>query len=119
QQACSYTQENLRLQYGAMEKNGEEPVGSMGNDAALAVLSERPRVLYDYFKQLFAQVTNPPLDAIREQLVTQIETVIGPESNLLQPVPAGCRLLKLKTPVLSVEELEKIRRLDQADFRTL
>ncbi len=119
QQAFGYTHEDLRILLVPMAQNGEEPVGSMGNDAALAVLSERPRLLYDYFKQLFAQVTNPPLDAIREQLVTQIETAIGPESNLLQPGPESCRLLKLKTPILGVEELEKIRRLDQNGFRSV
>ncbi|MFL6624039.1 MAG: glutamate synthase large subunit [Sulfurifustis sp.] len=118
QQAFGYTLEDLRILVTPMALNGEEAVGSMGNDTALAVLSDRPRVLYDYFKQLFAQVTNPPLDAIREQLVTQIETPIGPESNLLQPGPEACRLLKLQTPILGVEELEKIRHLDRNGFRT-
>ena len=91
----------------------------MGNDAALAVLSERPRLLYDYFKQLFAQVTNPPLDAIREELVTQIETPLGPESNLLAPGPESCRLLKLKTPILDNAELAKIRTLESATAPSL
>src|SRR5690606_30421133 len=110
--------EDLRILLAPMAQKGEEPIGSMGNDAALAVLSNRPRLLYDYFKQLFAQVTNPPLDAIREQLVTQIETPIGPEGNLLDPGPESCRLLKLDTPILKVEELEKIRALNQHGFRT-
>jgi glutamate synthase (NADPH/NADH) large chain len=118
QQAFGYTHEDLRLLLAPMAQKGEEPVGSMGNDAALAVLSQRPRLLYDYFKQLFAQVTNPPLDAIREQLVTQVETTIGPEGNLLQPGPESCRLLKLDTPILGPEELEKIRHLDRDSFRT-
>ncbi len=118
QQAFGYTHEDLRILLAPMAEKGEEPVGSMGNDAALAVLSARPRLLYDYFKQLFAQVTNPPLDAIREQLVTQIETPIGPEGNLLQPGPESCRLLKLKTPILGLEELEKIRHLRHNGFRT-
>ena len=118
QQAFGYTHEDLRLLLTPMAQKGEEPVGSMGNDAALAVLSQRPRLLYDYFKQLFAQVTNPPLDAIREQLVTQIETTIGPEGNLLQPGPKSCRLLKLPTAILDPEELEKIRHLSSAGFRT-
>jgi glutamate synthase (NADPH/NADH) large chain len=118
QQAFGYTHEDLRLLLTPMAQKGEEPVGSMGNDAALAVLSQRPRLLYDYFKQLFAQVTNPPLDAIREQLVTQIETTIGPEGNLLQPGPESCRLLKLPTAILDPQELEKIRHLSSAGFRT-
>jgi len=118
QQAFGYTHEDLRILLAPMGQKGEEPVGSMGNDAALAVLSDRPRVLYDYFKQLFAQVTNPPLDCIREELVTQIETPLGPEGNLLQPGPESARLLKLKTPVLDNEELAKIRHLNQHGFRT-
>jgi glutamate synthase (ferredoxin) len=119
QQAFGYTHEDLRILLVPMGQKGEEPIGSMGNDAALAVLSNRPRMLYDYFKQLFAQVTNPPLDAIREQLVTQVETPLGPEGNLLQPGPESCRMLKLKTAVLDNEELAKIRHLDQKGFRTL
>ena len=82
--AFGYTHEDLRMLLGPMAKNGEEPIGSMGTDTALAVLSDRPRPLYDYFKQLFAQVTNPPLDQIREELVTSMESTIGPEGNLLQ-----------------------------------
>src|SRR5260370_4833484 len=84
----------------------------MGTDTSLAVLSERPRLLYDYFKQLFAQVTNPPLDGIREELVTQIATSIGPEGNLLEPVPSACRQIKLKTPILHNEELARIRHVE-------
>ncbi len=119
QQAFGYTHEDLRILMAPMAQKGEEPVGSMGNDAALAVLSDRPRLLYDYFKQLFAQVTNPPLDAIREELVTQIETPLGPEGNLLEPGPQSCRMLKLKTPILSNEELAKIRQLDRPGFKTV
>jgi len=119
QQAFGYTHEDLRILMAPMAQKGEEPVGSMGNDAALAVLSDKPRLLYDYFKQLFAQVTNPPLDAIREELVTQIETPLGPESNPLQPGPESCRLLKLKTPILSNDELAKIRHLDRPGFKTV
>ena len=118
QQAFGYTHEDLRLIMAPMAKTGEEPIGSMGTDAALAVLSNRPRLLYDYFKQLFAQVTNPPLDGIREELVTQIETPIGPEGNLLNPGPESCRLLKLKTPILDNDELAKIRHLDLPGFRS-
>ena len=91
QQAFGYTHEDLRLLLGPMATAGEEPIGSMGTDTSLAVLSDRPRLLYDYFKQLFAQVTNPPLDGIREELVTQIATSIGPEGNLLEPTPEACR----------------------------
>ena len=84
QQAFGYTQEDLRVLLTPMALSGEEPIGSMGTDTALAVLSDRPRLLYDYFKQLFAQVTNPPLDAIREELVTSMASTIGPEGNLLE-----------------------------------
>ena len=87
QQAFGYTHEDLRILLAPMATNGEEPIGSMGTDTPLAVLSDRPRLLYDYFKQLFAQVTNPPLDAIREELVTSMESTIGPEGNLLEPRP--------------------------------
>jgi glutamate synthase (ferredoxin) len=90
----------------------------MGTDTSLAVLSERPRLLYDYFKQLFAQVTNPPLDGIREELVTQIATSIGPEGNLLEPVPEACRQIKLKTPLLTNDELARIRHVGLPGFKT-
>ena len=91
---------------------GEEAIGSMGTDTPLAVLSDRPQPLFNYFKQLFAQVTNPPLDAIREELVTSIATSIGPEGNLLEPTPEACRQIKLKTPILDNDELAKIRYMD-------
>ena len=116
QQAFGYTHEDLRILIAPMAQKGEEATGSMGTDTALAVLSNRPRLLYDYFKQLFAQVTNPPLDAIREELVTQIATVIGPEHNLLQPSPESCRLIKLKTPILDNEELAKLRHAGAQGF---
>jgi len=119
QQLFGYTHEDLRLILSPMALKGEEPVGSMGNDAALAVLSDRPRLLYDYFQQLFAQVTNPPLDAIREELVTQMATTIGPERNLLKPEPESCRQIKLKTPVLDNEELARIRHVDLPGFRSI
>src|SRR5262245_61035372 len=109
--AFGYTHEDLRIVLGPMAKNGEEPLGSMGTDTALAVLSERPRPLYDYFKQLFAQVTNPPLDQIREELVTSMESTIGPEGNLLQAAPESCRQIVIKDPVLSNEEVAKLRHL--------
>jgi glutamate synthase (NADPH/NADH) large chain len=118
QQAFGYTHEDLRLLLGPMATAGEEPVGSMGTDTSLAVLSNRPRLLYDYFKQLFAQVTNPPLDGIREELVTQIATTIGPEGNLLEPTPEAARQLKLKTPILDNEEVARIRHSDVPSYRS-
>ena len=118
QQAFGYTHEDLRLLLGPMATAGEEPVGSMGTDTSLAVLSNRPRLLYDYFKQLFAQVTNPPLDGIREELVTQIATTIGPEGNLLEPTPEAARQLKLRTPILNNEEVARIRHADLPGYRS-
>src|SRR5688572_19904493 len=111
QQAFGYTQEDLRVLIAPMAANGEEPLGSMGTDSALAVLSNRPRVLYDYFKQLFAQVTNPPLDAIREELVTDMALTIGPERNLLKPEPESCRQIKIKYPIIHNEHEAKLRHL--------
>jgi glutamate synthase domain-containing protein 2/glutamate synthase domain-containing protein 3 len=102
-----------------MARDGEEPVGSMGTDTSLAVLSNRPRLLYDYFKQLFAQVTNPPLDAIREELVTSMGSTIGPEGNLLDPRPESCRQIKIKYPIISNEELAKLRHVHREGFRTI
>ena len=118
QKAFGYTQEDISMQIRPMASNSIELIGSMGNDTPLAVLSNRPRLMYDYFKQLFAQVTNPPLDGIREELVTQIATSIGPEGNLLEPVPEACRQIKLKTPILHNEELARIRHVDQPGFKS-
>ncbi len=108
QQMFGYTHEELKIIIAPMAKAGAEPIGSMGTDTPIAVLSERPRLLFDYFQQLFAQVTNPPLDAIREEVVTAISSTIGPESNLLQPGPDSCRQLHLPYPVLDNDELAKI-----------
>lgn len=116
QQAFGYTHEDLRLLMTPMAQNGAEAIGSMGTDAALAVLSDRPRLLYDYFKQLFAQVTNPPLDGIREELVTQVSTPIGPEQNLIRPTAESCRQIKLHSAVLDNRDLEKIRNVDWKGF---
>jgi glutamate synthase (NADPH/NADH) large chain len=108
QQTFGYTQEELRILLSPMARTGGEALGSMGTDSPIAVLSERPRLLFDYFTQLFAQVTNPPLDAIREELVTSLGTVIGPEGNALTAGPAHARQLVLPFPVLDNDELAKI-----------
>ena len=117
QQAFGYTFEDQRIFLGPMSKIGRDPVGSMGNDASLAVLSNRPQLLYNYFKQLFAQVTNPPLDPLKEEIITSSETTIGPERNLLVPEPESCRQIGLDTPVISDEELEQLRRVDLPGFK--
>jgi glutamate synthase (ferredoxin) len=117
--AFGYTHEDLRLLLGPMAKSGEEPIGSMGTDTALAVLSNRPRPLFDYFKQLFAQVTNPPLDQIREELVTSMESTIGPEGNLLHAEPASCRQIVIPDPVLTNEEVAKLRHVEHLWFRSV
>ena len=108
QRMHGYTEEELRVIVAPMARTGAEPIGSMGTDTPLAVLSDRPRGVFDYFTQLFAQVTNPPLDAIREELVTSLATIAGPEQNLLRPVPASCRQVVLPRPVLSDMDLAKI-----------
>jgi glutamate synthase (ferredoxin) len=112
QQEFGYTTEDLKILIAPMARDGNEAIGSMGNDAALAVLSERPQLLYNYFKQLFAQVTNPPVDAIREELIMSMETTIGREFNLLAPTPLSARQIKLRSPILKNEELDKLRQLD-------
>ena len=114
QLAFGYTEEDLRLIIRHMAQVGEEPIGSMGSDAALPVLSTRPRPLFDYFTQLFAQVTNPPLDAIREELVTSTRVTIGGEENLLTETAEHCHQIVLPSPVLSVAELGKIRYIEEA-----
>jgi glutamate synthase (NADPH/NADH) large chain len=119
QHAFGYTYEDLQKILTPMALNAIEPIGSMGNDAPLAVLSDRPQLLYNYFKQLFAQVTNPPIDAIREEIVTATEIMIGSEQNLLEPRPENCRQIKLKSPILDNEELEKLRHLNRLYFRTI
>jgi glutamate synthase (NADPH/NADH) large chain len=120
QQTFGYTQEDLRLLIGPMAAAGEEPIGSMGTDAALAVLSDKPRLLYEYFKQLFAQVTNPPLDAIREELVTSMGSTIGPERNLLKPERESCRQIHIKYPIIHNEHLAKLRHLPPSvPFRSI
>ncbi|NBB85491.1 MAG: glutamate synthase large subunit [Bacteroidetes bacterium] len=109
-----YTQEDLDMLLGPMGTAGSAPIGSMGDDTPLAMLSERPRLLYDYFRQLFAQVTNPPLDAIREELVTSLYTYLGPEKSLLEETPAHADVLRLEDPLLTPTQLKRLRASDQA-----
>ena len=112
QRSFGYTIEELRMLTTPMAASGYEAIGSMGNDASLAVLSDHNRPLFDYFKQLFAQVSNPPLDAIREELVTSLEAFVGSEQNLFDESPQHCRQLRLKSPLLTDEQLAQIRDLD-------
>ncbi|MBD3925942.1 glutamate synthase large subunit [Nocardioides cavernae] len=113
QQIFGYTEEELRVLLSPMANTGGEALGSMGTDTPIAALSEKPRMLFDYFSQLFAQVTNPPLDAIREELVTSLSGSIGPEANLLEPTPASCRQIVLPFPVFSNDDLAKIRHINR------
>ncbi|MEU8759144.1 glutamate synthase large subunit [Streptomyces sp. NPDC048659] len=108
QQTFGYTEEELRVILAPMARSGAEPIGSMGTDSPIAALSARPRLLFDYFTQLFAQVTNPPLDAIREELVTSLRSSLGPGSNLLDPTAASCRSVTLPFPVIDNDELAKL-----------
>jgi glutamate synthase (ferredoxin) len=118
QQVFGYSFEDLRILMVPMARDGVEAVGSMGTDTPLAVLSDKPQLLYNYFKQLFAQVTNPPIDCIREEIVTSAETTIGSERNLLAPAPESCHLIELKTPILTNEELASLRHVAQGEFRS-
>lgn len=117
QQAFGYTFEDLRFILGPMANDGVQPLGSMGTDTPLAVLSNKPQLLYNYFKQLFAQVTNPPIDPIREEIITSTETMVGGRGGLLNPAPESCKLIKLKHPILTNEELEKLRGVDGKKFK--
>ncbi|HUA66302.1 MAG TPA: glutamate synthase large subunit, partial [Alphaproteobacteria bacterium] len=117
QQAFGYTFEDLRFIIGPMGSDGVQPLGSMGTDTPLAVLSNKPQLLYNYFKQLFAQVTNPPIDPIREEIITSTQTMAGGRGGLLNPTPESCRLIKLKHPILTNEELEKLRGVDGKVFK--
>ncbi|MDY6786076.1 MAG: glutamate synthase large subunit [Cyanobacteriota bacterium] len=118
QTAFGYTFEELRLLLMPMAQNGVEAIGSMGSDTPLAVLSDRPKLLYNYFQQLFAQVTNPPIDCIREEIITSAETTLGAERNLLEPEPESCHLITLKTPVLSNAKLAKLKGISEGDFKS-
>jgi glutamate synthase (NADPH) large chain len=116
QRACGYSEEDLRIILTPMAANGEEPIGSMGTDVPLACLSDRPQPLFNYFKQLFAQVTNPPIDPIREELVMSLISYIGMERNILDEKPENCQTLKLPHPILTNRDLEKLRRVASGDL---
>lgn len=116
--AFGYTREDLKFIIKPMVENAQEPIGSMGCDIPCAVLSQRPQLLYTYFKQLFAQVTNPAIDPIREELVMSLETYLGPEKNILEDSPKHCHKLLIKRPILTNEELEKIRHIKTNNFKS-
>ena len=116
QRAFGYTEEDLRMILEPMAAKGEEPIGSMGTDTPLACLSDRPQLLFNYFKQLFAQVTNPPIDPIREEMVMSLTSYIGTERNILEETPKNCHTLKLPQPVLTNRDLEKLRRVSRGDL---
>ena len=115
QQAFGYTYEELNLLVAPMARTGAEPIGSMGTDTPIAALSDKPRLIFDYFSQLFAQVTNPPLDAIREEVVTSLQATIGPEGDVLNPVPESCHQIVLPQPILRNHELAKLVNLNPDD----
>lgn len=118
-QAFGYTTETLQFMLQPMVKELRDPVGSMGNDSTLACLSDKPRMLYDYFRQLFAQVTNPPIDSIREESIMSLECYVGPEGNLLETTPKHAERLRLRQPILTNEELAGIKKLDHRGWRSL
>ncbi|SVA03674.1 uncharacterized protein METZ01_LOCUS56528, partial [marine metagenome] len=118
QQTFGYSIEEIRMLTTVMAQNASEAIGSMGDDAPLAVLSDQNQVLYNYFKQLFAQVTNPPLDAIREELVTSLGAFVGSEQNLFDETPEHCRQLRLESPIISDLELAQIKAMNQDGLRT-
>jgi glutamate synthase (ferredoxin) len=117
-QAFGYNFEDLRINIAPMAQNGIQPVGSMGTDTPLAVLSDRPQLLYNYFKQLFAQVTNPPIDPIREELITSTTLTLGLEGDLTDPRPESCRQLRLSAPILRDSEMEKLRRIERPGIKS-
>lgn len=118
QQAFGYTFEDQDVILGPTAKSGAQPLGSMGTDTPLAVLSNQPQLLFNYFHQLFAQVTNPPIDPIREEIITSTTTLIGSESNLLKPTAASARMVELEQPIISNDELAKLRALDKEGFQS-
>ncbi|MCF4102547.1 glutamate synthase large subunit [Gillisia sp. M10.2A] len=116
--AFGYTQEDVNTIILPMAGSAKEPIGSMGTDTPLAVLSERPQLIYNYFKQLFAQVTNPPLDGIREELITDLSLTLGGDTNLMEITPDFCKKIRIQNPVISKEDLDKIKNFDHPDFKS-
>jgi glutamate synthase (ferredoxin) len=119
QQAFGYTFEDIRFQVTPMARDGVQPIGAMGTDTPLAVLSNKPQLLYSYFKQLFAQVTNPPIDCIREEVITSTVTRLGSESNLLNPTPKSCHIIRLPQPILTEKELRKLQHVKLSGFKPI
>jgi glutamate synthase (NADPH/NADH) large chain len=119
QKAFGYTNEDLRMVIKPLAQDGVDPIGSMGADIPVAALSDQPQLLYNYFKQLFAQVTNPPIDALREEIVTGTELFLGSEGDLIDPRPESCHQLKLEVPVLTNKELAQIAQLDQSGLKAV
>src|SRR3990170_690330 len=117
-QAFGYTIETMQFMLLPLVREMRDPVGSMGNDSCLACLSDEPRMLYDYFKQLFAQVTNPAIDSIREEIIMSLECYVGPERNLLETTEAHCRRLLMPHPILTNEELAALKHLDDHGWRS-
>ena len=117
-QAFGYTSETMQFMLRPMIEQKRDPVGSMGNDASLAVLSDQPRLAYDYFKQLFAQVTNPPIDSIREEVIMAVECYIGPEQNLLDTTPEQAHRLRIPHPILTNEEVAALEEIDERGWRS-
>jgi len=115
--AFGYTKEDINTIIVPMATKGKEPIGSMGSDTPLAVLSDRPQLIYNYFKQLFAQVTNPPLDGIREELITDLSLTLGPDTNLMEITLDYCKKIRIQNPVISKEDLDKIKNFDNPDFK--
>jgi glutamate synthase (NADPH/NADH) large chain len=118
-QAFGYTVETMQFMLQPMVREHRDPVGSMGNDSSLAVLSDKPRMIYDYFRQLFAQVTNPPIDSIREEVIMSLECYVGPEGNLLETTPQHAERIRLRQPILTNEEMAGIKALNHRGWRTL
>ena len=119
QKAFGYTYEEQRMTIAPMAVDGIEGTGAMGTDTPLAVLSDKPQLLYNYFKQLFAQVTNPPIDALREEIITATETMMGTEGNIIEPLPESCNQIKLKYPIIDNGELAKIRNISREGFKSV
>lgn len=116
--SCSYSVESLEMLLLPMAKDGVEALGSMGNDTPLAVMSNREKLSFEYFKQMFAQVTNPPIDPIREKIVTSTECMIGPEGDLTETSEEQCHRLSLKGPLLSIGEMEAVKKMNHRGWRS-